>query len=199
LKSVIDLTTTWVLTGAIGTGKSTVGSLLAARGARVIDADRIGHAVIDPSGAGFGLVADQWPEVIVDGRVDRRALGRIVFGDAAELRRLEAITHPLIVTRLKEMIRSAGHSVAVVEVSVPHLPVDERWGRIVVVAPENDRIARLLDRGLTETEIMQRMAAQPPAEEWARDGDIVVDNGGDLVDLEHQIDRVWEDLAALAH
>ena len=76
LRWVHDPTTTWVLTGAIGTGKSTVGSMLAARGARVIDADRIGHAVIDASGPAFAAVAQRWPEAVVGGHIDRQASRR---------------------------------------------------------------------------------------------------------------------------
>lgn len=190
--SVRNRDNTWALTGAIGTGKSTVGSLLAARGARVIDADRVGHGVIDPSGPAFAEVADRWPEVVVDGSVDRRALGAIVFSDPRQLEELEAITHPHIVNRLKELVDASAAPVAVVEVSVPHLPIDRHWGRIVVVASPEVRRARLLSRGLTEGEIEQRMAAQPPADSWVRDGDIVIDNEGGLEALEQQVDEVWE-------
>ncbi|MGF1668336.1 MAG: dephospho-CoA kinase [Acidimicrobiia bacterium] len=182
---------TWTLTGAIGTGKSTVGSLLAARGARVIDADRIGHGVIDPSGPAFPLVAERWPEVVVDDKIDRRLLGSIVFSDAAQLAELEAITHPLIVARLAELVDASTSPVAVVEVSVPHLPIDARWGRIVVVASEAIRRERLLERGLTPDELEQRIAAQPPAPDWVRPGDVVIDNDGDLEQLEAHVDAVW--------
>ncbi len=182
---------TWTLTGAIGTGKSTVGSLLAARGARVIDADRIGHGVIDPSGPAFPLVAARWPEVVVDDKIDRRMLGAIVFSDPAQLAELEAITHPLIVARLRELVDASTAPVAVVEVSVPHLPIDPRWGRIVVVASEPIRRRRLLDRGLTVEELEQRIAAQPAASDWVKPGDVVIDNDGDLDQLEDQVDAVW--------
>lgn len=194
-----DPTTTWVLTGAIGTGKSTVGSMLAARGARVIDADRIGHAVIDPSGPGFASVADRWPEVVVDGKIDRRALGAIVFADRSELAVLESITHPLIVARLRELVDGSNSAVAVVEVSVPHLPIDPRWGRIVVLASEDVRRQRLVMRGLDLEEIDQRMAAQPAPEEWVQEGDLVVDNDGDLEALERQVDTLWSELRVLQH
>ena len=196
---VHDPTTTWVLTGAIGTGKSTVGSMLAARGARVIDADRIGHAVIDSSGPAFAAVAQRWPEAVVGGHIDRRRLGEIVFGDAGELAELEAITHPHIVARLRELMDAANPGPAVVEVSVPHLPVDPRWGRIVVLAGSDIRRQRLLDRGLGVEEIEQRMAAQPAAEDWVHDGDLVVSNDGDLDDLERQVDELWSELRVLQH
>lgn len=182
---------TWALTGAIGSGKSTVGSLLAARGARVIDADRIGHGVIDPSGAAFGSVAIRWPAVVVDGAIDRGALGNIVFADPLQLAELEAITHPLIVGRLKELVDASTAAITIVEVSVPHLPIDQRWGRIVVVASDQIRRRRLLERGLSPEEIDQRMAAQPGAQDWVKPGDVVIDNDGNRESLEAQVDDVW--------
>jgi dephospho-CoA kinase len=170
--------------------------MLAARGARVIDADRIGHAVIDPSGAAFPAVARRWPKVVVDGRIDRKALGEIVFTDADQLAELESITHPLIVSRLKETLESHRGSVSVIEVSVPHLPIDDRWRRIVVTASDDVRRARLIGRGLTPEEADQRMAAQPPPTEWVEDGAFVIENDHDLTELELQVDRVWSSLRA---
>jgi dephospho-CoA kinase len=171
--------------------------MLAARGARVIDADRIGHAVIDPSGAAFDAVAHRWPNVVVDGRVDRRALGEIVFSNPSELKELESITHPLIVARLRDMLDSAARNVSVIEVSVPHLPLDDRWRRIVVVASDAVRRARLVERGLSPAETDQRMAAQPQPSDWVMDGDFVIDNDGDFEKLEEQVDRLWSSLLAM--
>ena len=85
-----------VLSGGIGSGKSTVGRRLAERGMAVIDADEVGHRVLEPDGAAFDEVAQRWPEVVSEDSIDRTALGRVVFGDAAQLRELEAITHPAI-------------------------------------------------------------------------------------------------------
>jgi len=185
---------TFVLTGAIGAGKSTVGSLLAARGARVIDADRIGHGVIDPSGPAFEAVSDRWPEVVADAKIDRRALGSIVFSDPSALGELERLTHPHIVARLKELVAGPTPGPTVVEVSVPHLPVDERWGRIVVIAADDVRVERLLGRGMSMQEIRQRMAMQPPPEEWLRPGDIVVPNDLGLTELEEAVEQLWDAL-----
>jgi dephospho-CoA kinase len=172
--------------------------MLAARGARVIDADRIGHAVIDPSGAAFDAVAARWPEVVVDGRIDRRALGEIVFADPSELEELESITHPRIVNRLRSMLDTGSAIVSVIEVSVPHLPIDERWRRIVVVASDAVRRARLVRRGLSPDETDQRMAAQPDPSDWVQDGDLVIDNDGDLERLEGQVEQLWSSLLAMA-
>jgi dephospho-CoA kinase len=181
-----------VLTGAIGSGKSTVGFLLAAKGARVIDADRIGHAVIDPRGSAFAEVAARWPDTLVDGRIDRARLGTVVFADPGQLQELEEITHPRIVARLGELLADSTVPVVVVEISVPHLPVDAGWGRIVVTAGDHMRRRRLIERGLHPDEAEQRMAAQPPAGEWVEPGDIVVDNNGDIQQLRSEVDRVLD-------
>ena len=194
--SVIVTATPWVLTGAIGSGKSTVGSLLATRGARVIDADRIGHAVIEPDGSAFGDVARRWPGVVEDGRIDRKALGLIVFSDPDELAALEGITHPRIVSALDELLGESEAPVSIVEVSVPHLALHPSWGRIVVVASETTRRRRLKARGLDPVEIDQRIAAQPAAESWVRPGDRVISNEGSLADLESAVDELWGEITS---
>ena len=94
------------LTGGIGSGKSTIAAILAELGARVIDADRIGHEVYRPGGPGFAAVVDAFgPGVVAsDGKIDRRALGAIVFADPAARGRLNAIVHPLIAAELAQRI-----------------------------------------------------------------------------------------------
>src|SRR5690242_12615537 len=96
------------LTGGIGAGKSTGATLLGELGARVIDADKIGHDVYRPGREGFGRVVDAFgPGVVAaDGTIDRRALGAIVFGDPAARARLNAIVHPLITAELGRRIAS---------------------------------------------------------------------------------------------
>ena len=93
-----------LLTGGIGAGKSSVGELLRARGALVIDADEIGHQVLEPGGEAFDRVAETWPSVVVDGVIDRRKLADIVFGDPVELRRLEEFTHGAIREKISRTI-----------------------------------------------------------------------------------------------
>src|SRR5262245_56274797 len=97
------------LTGGIGAGKSTVAALLAELGARVIDADRIGHEVYLPGTAGHRQVAAAFGTGVVgaDGTIDRRALGAIVFADTAALARLNAIVHPLIAAEVARAIAAA--------------------------------------------------------------------------------------------
>ena len=183
-----------VLCGGIGSGKSTVGNLLAARGAFVIDADEAGHRVLEPGGRAFDAVAARWPGTIEEGLIDRRALGRIVFSDSDELAELEAITHPAIRADILDRIADVDAAVVVVEIPLLSDFLGDGWERVVVDVPEAVRRRRLVDRGMTETDIDQRMAAQPTRDEWLAAAAMVVDNSGSLAELEAEVDRLLEEL-----
>ncbi len=177
----------FVLTGGIGSGKSYVAARLESRGWAVIDADRIGHEVIQPGGAAFEAVAGRWPDVVVDGAIDRRALGRIVFASEGDLAELESYTHPAIRATIAERIVSAGARV-VLEIPLLNewLPT---WPRVVVEAPLDVRVARLEQRGMSGEEIADRLAAQPDEHEWHAAADFLIDNGGEA-DLDRELDRL---------
>jgi dephospho-CoA kinase len=176
-----------VLCGGIGSGKSTAGDFLAARGAEVIDADEVGHMVLEPTGSAFAAVADRWPEVATDGVIDRSALGRIVFGDRDELARLEAITHPAIRTEVARRVLASAASLVVVEVPLLSDFLGDGWLRAVVDVPDEIRTQRLLARGMTPAEVEERMAAQPRREQWLAAADYVIDNSGTTEDLERAV------------
>ena len=179
-----------LISGGIGSGKSAVRDALAARGVRVIDADAVGHAVLEPDGPAFAAVASRWPEVVVDERIDRQALGRIVFGDAAQLADLESITHPLIKVEIALMVDRFGDVPIGVEFPLPLNPFGDRWTRVIVDASDEIRTARLLDRGMSAPDVAARMSAQPSREEWLEMADVVIDNSGDVEALEHEVDRI---------
>jgi len=179
----------WILTGPIGSGKSTVGDLLRERGITVIDADRLGHAVLEPGGDAFEQVAARWPECAQEGRIDRRRLGEIVFADPDQLRDLESLTHPHIVRRIEEL--SAENDGRIMIVELPILDgLSLGWEKIVVDAPVEVRRSRLRDRGMSPDEISDRMRAQPSREAWLREADLVIDNSGSLGDLEAQVEKL---------
>ena len=98
------------LTGGIGSGKSTVSAQLAALGAVVVDADAVAREVVEPGTPALAAVADRFGAAVLDrdGGLDRPALGRVVFGDPAALRDLEALTHPAIWARTAQIIDDAG-------------------------------------------------------------------------------------------
>jgi dephospho-CoA kinase len=180
-----------VISGGIGSGKSRLRELLAASGFHTIDADAIGHAILEPDGDAFSTVRAQWPEVVVDGRIDRKALGRFVFGDEAELVTLESITHPLIFGKI---LADLGDFEGPRAVEIPLLNHDlgEGWTRVIVDAPDQLRLERVIARGLSEPEAKARMAAQPGRQQWLAVADVVVPNTGSLAELEVGVRRVLE-------
>jgi len=194
------------LTGGIGSGKSAVAALFAQRGATVIDADVLAREAVAPGSDGLREIAALWPQAIgPDGALDRPALAAIVFADEAARARLNAITHPRVRARAAEIERDAPDGL-VVHV-IPLLFEGDAWRTVdetvVVIAPDETRIARVVARDATEREAVERrMAAQiDPALARARAG-YVIENDGDRAALRERSARVYDallnDLAALA-
>ena len=188
------------LTGAIGSGKSTVSAILAELGARVVDADKIGHWVYRPGSEGFRAVVDAFgPEVVAaDGTIDRARLGAIVFDDPEARARLNAIVHPLIGAELAARIAAAGDGgydrpvvvEAAVLVEAGWRPlVDQLW---VVSAGRETAIARVVaSRGLTRGDVERRLDAQLPDAERRRHADVVIDNDDGLDALRARVEAAW--------
>lgn len=181
----------FVLTGGIGSGKTTAGEHFGEFGADVISADGAGHRVLSPGGEAAEGVAARWPEAVRDGVIDRPALAGIVFGDQAELDELERLTHPAIRRRVADEVARSTAPVVMVETPVPHI-VRQGWPRIVVDAPEATRAERLTARGMSTEDVAARIARQPTRGEWLALADVVVDNSGDPAHLEDECRRVWE-------
>jgi dephospho-CoA kinase len=190
------------LTGGIGSGKSEVSRLLAARGAVVIDADLLAREVVEPGTPGLQrITAEFGPEVLrPDGSLDRAALGTRVFSDPEALARLNAIVHPLVGERTGQLLEQARQSGAEVVVHDVPLLVENRlaemYDAVVVVAatPQTqlDRLVRL--RGMAEHEAQQRIDAQAPLEAKLAAATHVLHNDGPLAELAPQVDQLWETL-----
>jgi dephospho-CoA kinase len=184
------------LTGNIGSGKSTIGAQLGELGAFVVDADQVYRDLIEPGQPGWRAVVDLFGPAVVDGegRIDRRALGAIVFRDAEALARLERATHPLVLARIDELLARERPRVAVHEAiklieSGGADRCDELW---VVTAPRERQIERLVaPRGLTPEEAALRVDAQPPQSEKAARADVVIRNDGDLASLRARVAEEW--------
>ena len=185
-----------VIGGGIGSGKSEVGRILAERGFEVLDADHVGHEVLVPGHPVATRVAARWPEAVVEGRIDRGRLGRIVFGDSSQLEELEALTHPAIRHAIERWGNEMGDRPAAVEVPIPADLIDETWVRVLVDAPIESRRERLRRRGMPDRDVDARMAAQPSREEWRSAAALVVDNGGTRESLDSEIDRLISYLAS---
>lgn len=190
------------VTGGIGSGKSAVTARLAQRGAVVIDADRIAREVVEPGTPGLAaVVAEFGPGILTpDGALDRPAMAAIVFADAERRRALEAIVHPLVGRRSQELLDAAPED-AVVVYDVPLLAESADLGRadgfdrvVVVTAPVETRVRRLVSRGLSEDDARARIAAQASDDARLAIADLVVDNSGDLEALDAEVDRLWADL-----
>jgi dephospho-CoA kinase len=189
------------LTGGIGSGKSTVAALLAARGVPILDADQLAREVVAPGGPAYRAVADAWPAAIgPDGGIDRKRLGAIIFADPAARARLEAITHPHIQElsqRRAAALAAGGHPFTIYEASLlvesgRHRELD---GLIVVRASPEAQVARVVRRdGLSEREARARIDAQLPLADKLRVATHVIDNDGDLAATEAQVDRLLVEL-----
>jgi dephospho-CoA kinase len=184
-----------ILSGGIGTGKSTAGDIFAALGAEIVSADEMGHRVLEPGGEAYEAVASRWPDVVDPwGGIDRRALGRIVFADPGRLAELESVTHPAIRSRILSIVDGSEAPAVLVELPLARDLLGDGWRRIVVDAPVEVRRSRLRARGMDDDEIEGRMAAQPGREAWLAWADHVVDNSSDIDHLGRECLRVWEEL-----
>jgi len=192
------------LTGGIGSGKSEVARRFAARGARLIDADAIAREVVRAGTPGFERVVEAFGADVVgpDGELDREALGRLVFGDEDARGRLNAIVHPLVGERVFGLMAEAADAdpSGVLVNDVPLLVegnLAERYDVVVVVdAPVKVQLQRLVGyRGMSEADARARIAAQASREQRLAIADYVIDNTGDLADLDDRVAEVWDELA----
>ena len=190
------------LTGGIGSGKSSVAALMAELGAVVIDADELAREAVASGTDGLGWVVSRFgPSVLrPDGRLDRQALARIVFADAAARADLNAIVHPEVRRLAAERERRAPDDAVVVHV-IPLL-VETAQHRdfdavVVVDAPDEVRLARVIARDGADAEAVRaRMAAQAPRGARLAAATHVVDNSGGPGALRRAVESLWTRLSA---
>ncbi len=188
------------ITGGIGSGKSTVARILAELGAPSLDADKVGHSIYAPGGPAYDDVVAAFGNQILapDGTVDRRKLGPIVFGDPAQLKKLNSIVHPKMLARMHEMVaemRAGGETrpiviEAAILVEANWMPLfDEIW--LVTASHQRviERVAR--DRGMKPIEIEARIRAQLSDEQRARHASLTIRNDGTIEELRAKIEREW--------
>lgn len=191
------------LTGGIGSGKSTVGALLAVRGAVVLDADRMARDVLAPGTPGLAAVVEEFgPEVLAeDGSLDRPRLGRVVFADAERRARLEAVVHPRVAQLYARAL--AEHEAAGTPVVVHDVPLlvenglQDHYDAVVVVAVDpGTQLRRLVAlRGMSEADARARIAAQATPEQRLAVATHVLRNDGSPEELAAQVERLWSELA----
>lgn len=184
------------LTGGIGSGKSSVAQLLADHGAAVIDADAIAREVVSPGSIGLAELVEEFGAQIQrpDGSLDRAALAEIAFASPEAEAALNAITHPLITRRTGELMTGVPDGSLLVH-DIPllaELGLQGGYDLVVVVdCPDQIRVERLLERGLTAEDARARMAAQATREKRLAIADVVVDNSGDWASLVEQVDALF--------
>lgn len=187
------------LTGGIGSGKSEVAQRLAAHGAVVIDADAVAREVVEPGTPGLRAITGAFGDGVLrpDGSLDRARLGEIVFADPAARQRLNAIVHPLVGERMRQLERAAAGA----DVVVHDIPLLAENGLaagfdvvVVVDAPPQHQLERLARRGMTQAQARARMAAQASREERLAIATLVVDNSGSLASLDRQAADLWAEL-----
>lgn len=194
------------LTGGIGSGKTTVSTMLAERGAAVVDADVLAREVVEPGTDGLREVVETFGEDVLasDGSLDRAKLAAVVFSDEGKRLALNAIIHPRVGHRVGERLAELRDSDAIVVLDVPLLVEASDGSRryadtIVVVATEEEtQLDRAEARGMDRADTRARMATQSTLEDKLAVADHVLRNDGSTHDLQAQVDELWEKLQAAA-
>lgn len=192
------------LTGGVGSGKSTVSTMLTELGAVVIDADKLAREVVEKGTPGLAAVVEAFgPELLTpEGELDRPAMSAIVFADEAKRRTLEGIVHPLVFERIVALEEAAGAG----DVVVHDIPLLAESGRadtfdavIVVDVPDEVRIDRMVgDRGWTRADVESRIAAQATREDRLAIATHVIDNSGGLDELRKRVAELYAELTGSA-
>ncbi|HXN16821.1 MAG TPA: dephospho-CoA kinase [Candidatus Binatus sp.] len=194
------------LTGGIASGKTTVASMLRERDVPVLDADPLGHALLEPGQAAYEETVAAFGKDILDayGNVNRAKLGALIFADAEKRARLNQILHPRILQVVQKWFAALdepdGPAFAVVEAA---LLVEANYTSnldklIVCWCRPEQQMERLLQRGLTEQEAQRRSAAQMPLDEKRKRADIVIDCSGSFEETERQVHQAVEQLGSPA-
>ncbi len=212
------------LTGELGSGKSTVARLLAARGAVVLSSDEMGRAMMQPGEPVFRAILDQFGLLVLstDGTLNRRKLADIAFNpEHPRVEELNAIVHPAVLAaqeqRIAELAKSQPNAIVVIEsaliLTAKHAGGEEPWRNrfdhiVLVTAPDNIKIRRFLQRTASDhaltaadqrslrTDAGQRLAAQRIPASLASEC-IVLENDGGMEALQKKTDRLWERLKIL--
>ena len=191
------------LTGGIGSGKSTVSAMLAARGAEIVDADLITREVQLPGSPVVDAIASRFGQEVIDddGSLLRAKLAEIVFADADALADLNAMVHPAVRAEIARQVNRLATTDKIVVLDIPLL-TENRGGaiqaKIVVDVPVETQVDRLVNsRGFSDSDARARIARQASRDERLHDADFVIDNSGDIDHLDPQIDTLWQWLGSL--
>ena len=189
------------LTGGIASGKSTVSRYLREKGAAILDADAIAHALAEPGGSLYLAYRQHFGAAVLqeDGQLNRAAIGKIVFSQPEERAWIDRSAHPLIQAEIKrQLAEKKRQDVPLIVLDVPLL-FESGWDKMteencLVDVREAVQLARLMQRdGYDEQAARARIAAQMPLAEKRRRADRLIDNNGDLPATLRQVDRLWKE------
>ncbi|AFK87148.1 dephospho-CoA kinase [Thermoanaerobacterium aotearoense SCUT27] len=188
------------LTGGIASGKSTVSSILKSLGAVIIDADVVSREIMIKGTETYNILVSVFGKEILrkDGEIDRRKLGNLVFADKEKLNKLNEITHPEIIKRIKDIIeeeRKKGKEKAIVldaalliEMKLFNM-VDEVW---LVVVDKKTQIRRLMKRdNLSYKDALNRIKSQMSIEDKMKYADFIINNCKDFNAIKRQVELLW--------
>ncbi|MCA9865746.1 MAG: dephospho-CoA kinase [Anaerolineae bacterium] len=187
------------LTGNIATGKSAIMRLAAERGALTIDADRVVHELLDGDAAIQTAVADAFGPGVrrADGRIDRAALGAIVYGDAEQLGRLEALLHPVVRAEIGRRVAATDAPVVMIEaIKLLEGPLAAVCRQVwVTTCARETQLERLrVCRGLDEATAVARVEAQSLQADKIARADVVIATDGLMTQTQAQFETAWGEL-----
>ena len=198
------------LTGGIGGGKSTVASMFRDLGAKIINADKLGHSVILPYKPAWKKIVKLFGKDVLqnDLTIDREKLGKMVFANQIFLKKLNEITHPEITRLIKKEINLAKNKihnqekVLIIDAALIYeAKIDGFMDKIIVVYIDKDeQISRLIKRNnLPKNEALQRIRSQIPMKEKAKIADYVIDNSNSLDKTKKQVEKIWQEFMSLVN
>ena len=193
------------LTGGIVSGKSTVALMFKDLGAKIVDADKLGHSVILPHEPAWEKIVKIFGKDVLqnDLTIDREKLGKIVFANQSLLKKLNDITHPEITKIIKKEIDSVKNKtynqkkILIIDAALIYeAKIDRLMDKIIVVyIDEDEQIKRLIKRNnLSKDEALQRIKSQMPMKEKVKMADYVIDNSNSLDKTKKQVEKIWKNL-----
>ncbi|MCK4518576.1 MAG: dephospho-CoA kinase [Candidatus Omnitrophica bacterium] len=189
------------ITGSYKSGKSTVSRMFWELGARIIDADKIGHDALFPQRETYKRIVTAFGRGILDksGRIDRKKLAAVVFSNAGRLNKLNKIIHPEVIKRIKNKIAEAKRKLPqpVIIVEAPLLyeaGIARMMNKIIVVDLSYERqTKRALESGIgSQGQIKERILSQMPLDEKKRLADFIINNNGSIEETKRQVETIWK-------
>jgi dephospho-CoA kinase len=182
------------LTGPIASGKTLAAKVFKEKGAKIIDADDIGHELLKNKEIEEKIIKAFGEDILKKGQVDRKVLGQIVFSDPLKLHKLNSLLHPLIIEKIKAEVEKSSRKIIVIDAALPNLfegITKEIW---LVKSSNISRLMRLMKHGLSKDEALKRMNSQMSIKDYEKMAKKIIENDGEPKDLENEVSKIVESL-----